>query len=396
MKEIIKNIHDSNTKVMIVEIGAGVPISSLLFSITGASKTVYAIESPYSREAFDKKYGNIDSRAVSSERIHHIFKYYKPIDNDDYNTVIVTTFQIGDETNKISTHGWIGIKTVNSLKYYHVSLHEPLIREEYIKIIGKIGIQLLNGGYFKNSYIDIVLNEDFSCDYYSTLEFLSRNIETDQMSVFKRDGIIDRLESVTRTDNEIVLFKGSFDPISSAHEEVMVECKKLYPKSNQMFEISVNTFGKGKVNIESLFNRIELINKLGYDVIVNSQPLFKNTFDFIRNKFKGKIIFPMGLDTLNRLIMDYIKDGEIHANEMICDFYNGQLICLNRNGNKKNNLLLKTDVEIVKYVENFYYEISSTEIRKHIEDGNFEKVKAIVPTVLHDMIKKKWMGNGSN
>ena len=38
MEEIIENIHNSKTKAMIVEIGAGTPISSLLFSVAGASK----------------------------------------------------------------------------------------------------------------------------------------------------------------------------------------------------------------------------------------------------------------------------------------------------------------------------------------------------------------------
>lgn len=403
MREIIQKIHDSNTKAMIVEIGAGAPISSLLFSIAGASKTVYAVESPYSREAFDNKYGNLGVRAVSYERIQEVFLHHPVRDNKNYNTVIVTTFQVGDKTNEVSTHGWIGINTIDSCKYYHISIHEPLKREEYIKIIGEVGVSILNGGGFDNSYIDIVLDgtdldENFKpkFDHHSTLEFLSRNIETDQMSVFTKDNTIDRLEYLTRSDDEIVLFKGSFNPISKAHEEVMQVCKGLYPKSNQVFEISINTFQKGKQDIDSLVNRIQLINKLGYDVIVNSKPLFKDTFDFLRNKFKGKLIFPMGLDTLNRLIMDYINNGDIHANEMICDFYNAQLICLNRNGNEKNNLLLKTDMEIVKYVEDFYHEISSTDIRKHIEDGDFEKVKEIVPVALHDMIKNNWMKDDSN
>ncbi len=405
MKEIIKQIHESDTKVMIVEIGAGTPISTELFSVAGASNTIYSVESPYAREAFDEKYGQIEERAVSYQRLQEIFKYHELDGNKNYNTVIATTFQVGDKTNKVATHGWIGLKTKSDVRYYHISIHEPLNREEYIKRIGKIGVLILNGGYFNNSYIDIVLDgvdplkdcyfekSDFipGFDYQSTLEFLSRNTEVDQMTVFKRDNTIDRLESVTRTDKEIVLFKGSFNPVSKAHQEVMQECKKLYPDSNQIFEISVNTFQKGKQEIESLVKRIQLINELGYDVIVNSRPLFKDTFDFIRNKFKGKLIFPMGLDTLNRVIMDYINNGEIHANDMICDFYNAQFICLNRNGNDKNNLLLKTNVEIVKYVEDFYHAISSTEIRKHLADGNFDKVKDIVPDVLHETIKNNWM-----
>ena len=397
MKEIIQHIHDSNSYGVIVEIGAGLPISTELFSVARASKTIHSVESPYSRDAFYGKYSTeYQGRAVAAQRLEVVKEYYQSkLNKNKINFVLATTFQVGHK-NDISTHGWIMLATKEDTKYYHVSLHNPLSREEYIKNIGEIGVLILNGQYFENSYIDVVLNSDFSFDYHTTLEFLSRNTEIDQMSVFTKQHTIDRLESVTRTDNEIVLFKGSFNPVSKAHEEVMQVCEDLYPNSNQIFEISVNTFQKGKQDIDSLVKRIQLINELGYDVIVNSKPLFKDTFDFLRNKFKGKLVFPMGLDTLNRLIMDYIKGGEIHANDMICDFYNAQLICLNRNGNEKNNLLLKTDVEIVEYVEDFYHEISSTEIREHIANGDFEKVKEIVPNVLHETIKNKWMENGSN
>ena len=399
MNKLIQEIHDSKTKAMIIEIGCGTPISTLLFSVAGASNSVYAVESPYSREAFDKAYGKIDFRAVSSERLQEIFEFHKVTDNDNFNTVVATTFQVGDETNKVSTHGWIAIKTTESVRYYHISIHNSMTRKEYISTVGEIGIKLLhsnNETIPSDCYVDIVLDNNRNTDYKTTLEFLANNTDTEQMSVFKADNTIDRLESVTRNNDTLVLFKGSFNPVSKAHLEVMDECEKLYPNSKKIFSISIDTFQKGVQEVDSLIKRIELINELGFDIIMYNKPLFKNSLDFLRQKYKGKVIYPMGMDTINRLVMDYIYEGKLHTNEMICDFNNAQLICLNRNGNEKNNLLLKDNVEIIKYVENFYHEISSTDIRKHIENGDFEKVKEIVPNELHDIIKNKWMKNESN
>ena len=68
----IKQINDSDTFVRIIENGAGVPFSHLLFSIGGSSKTIYSSECYYSKQAFNYRFGEITHRAVSMERLKHI------------------------------------------------------------------------------------------------------------------------------------------------------------------------------------------------------------------------------------------------------------------------------------------------------------------------------------
>lgn len=357
MKEIIENIHDSDSYGVIVEIGAGLPISNLLFSVAGASKTIHCVESPYSRESFDKRYPTDSKvRAVSAERLGSV-RNMSRIEMDfknNYNFVLATSFQVGHKNeNNFSSHGWIMLGTKKDTKYYHLSLHEPLTREEYIKIIGETGVQILNGGYFENSYIDIVLNEDFSYDLDSTLEFLSRNTLIDQMSVFKRDGTIDRLETVTRSDNEIVLFKGSFNPPTIKHLDIIenVLSKFKLNKSDSYFLISINTVDKGIIDIKNLIKRIYFINKLGYDCIITNNGHFQSNIDFIRNKFKGKLLFPVGSDTIDRM---------------------------------ENTLFENEDVifEIFERDEN----ISSTKIRNAIKKCDINSVLDIIPNEIIDLL----------
>lgn len=394
MKEIIQEIHNSDIKAKIVEVGCGTPITTELFKIAGASNTVYSVESPYSREAFDDMYGNIEDRAVSVERVKSVVdKCKQSMYDKKYNTIVATTFQIGDETNKISTHGWIAICIDNNIKYYHISIHQPAKRAIYIKMIGEIGVLLLssrNDTIIENACVDIVLNEDLSFDKITTLKYIEKSRFYEQASVFKSDGIVDRLESITRENDQLIYYKGSFNPIQNAHTEVIKVCKELYQNAYPVFVISVDTFQKGGQAPESILNRIELINQIGYDVVVLNNPLFLQNLKFIRNKFKGKVIFPMGLDTINRLVMDYIYEGKLHSNQMILDFANSQIVCLNRTGNEKNNLLLNSDVEVVQYVENFYHEISSTTVRKYLSEKKYDEVKKLVPEEVFDNIIKKW------
>jgi nicotinic acid mononucleotide adenylyltransferase len=405
-REIIKEIHSSDIKAKIVEVGCGTPIASELFSIAGASNTIYSVESPYSREAFDEKYGSIYGRAVSAERVRSVVNACEQeMIEEKYNTVVATSFQVGDETNRVATHGWIAISfnivedddagdyLESNTKFYHVSIHQPLKRQDYIKLIGEIGVLLLssrNETIIDNVCVDIVLNEDLSFDKITTLKYIEQSRFYEQATVFKSNGIVDRLESITRGNDQLIYYKGSFNPIQNAHTEVIRVCKELYKNAYPVFAISVDTFQKGEQEPESILDRINLINQMGYDVVVLNNPLFLQNLKFIRNKFKGKVIFPMGLDTINRLVMDYIYEGKLHSDQMILDFANSQIVCLNRTGNEKNDLLLNTDVEVVQYVENFYHEISSTAVRKYLSEKNYDEVKKLVPEEIFDNIVKNW------
>jgi len=391
MDKIIKHIHNSDTKLMLVEVGAGTPISQKLFSVSGASNTIYSVESPYSREAFNIKYGISNNRAVSAERLNSIKNYYtEDLNSNKFNTLMCTTFQIGDMKNETSTHGWIMLSiNEKSTKYYHISIHESMSRKKYIDYIGKIGILLLDS---KNEIIpndccvDIVLNENLEYDKETTLKFINNSKKIECVSVFTKDGTIDRLESITRTADKLIYYKGSFNPIQKAHIEVMKVCKKLHNDAYCMFAISLDTFQKGNQTIESIINRIEYINNMGYDVIILKNPLFIQNVKFLRNKYKSKIILPMGLDTINRLVLDYINDNKLNTNDLILDFVNCQIICLNRTGNEKNDLLLSTNIEIIKYVENFFHEISSTDVRKYLQDKNYDAVKKLIPNEIYQKV----------
>jgi len=386
MKDLIKNIHTSDIFGVFIETGAGVPITSNLLSVSGASSTIYMSECPYSKEYFYKTY-ELDRKhriisleslksVLNSQRFSSLFK------NKNINTIFVSSFQVG-ENNDISTHGWIALKYKDTLKYYHISIHEPLTREKYIKRIGENGIKIL---FAKNSDIpndcdvDIVLNEDFSPDYEATIGFISNIENKEQFSIFSKNKI-DRLESITRDNEELILFKGSFNPIQNAHYNFMKVCENKYPKAKPFFMISCNTFEKGLQNTKSIVKRLELIFEFGYSVIICNNPFFKDNINFLRNKFdiNKKIILLMGMDTVNRLLLDYTD-----INNLQSDFKNIDFSCVNRNKAKIPNFLKEKTFNNFDFIENLdYSEISSTEIRKLLEENNFQKIKEFVPEKIY-------------
>jgi nicotinic acid mononucleotide adenylyltransferase len=381
IEDIILSVNKSNTTLRILEVGAGVPISSEFFNYRGASKTIYSTESYYSREAFEKVFGYLECRAVSNERLYHINendKIFSDLSENLYNTVLSTTFQLDN-----SVHGWISIHTLNKTRYYHISLHEKYSREEYIKTIGEIGIKLLysfinNDEILPNCYVDIVLDKHLSPLFKDTLDIVSKTEKI--ATIFTKDGNIDRLEYITRDVDSLIVYKGSFNPISKSHEEIMTITENKYPNSKAIYCLSYNTYQKGFQTTESFLKRIRYINSLGYDVMVLNEPLFKDCFDFIRNKYDNKIIFPMGVDTINRILVDYIYEESFLDKRFEVHFLNAIFAIFHREEDIDSNFLeYSKKVDYINIItDNIHKDISSTKIRELLDCNNLEELKKLV------------------
>lgn len=385
IEDIIKEISNSDTFAKVIEIGAGVGVSHLIYQYSGASKTIYSVESPYSREAFEIKFGKDEHRSVSCEKLKFIndnTQIQTELKLGYYNTLLSSTFQVGNESNSMSTHGWFSLNIKGKSKYYHVSIHDTLTRIEYQNIIGEIGVRILHGkntNIFEDSNIDIVLNDDLSYDKYTTLNIIQNDIYG--CSVFKKDETVDRIESITRDVENLIIYKGSFNPPTLAHVEI-ADLANIKYNTNTVFSISINTFQKGIQNIESVLDRIKMINMLGFDVLIVNTPFFKDSVEILRNKYVGRLIYPIGVDTINRLALDYTNNVE----QFKIDFDNVKFLCNLRSGydfNDISKLLLSNDHIDVSEIENS--SISSTMVR----NGGVEEIEKYTPKQIQEFLKNK-------
>lgn len=403
IEKLVSEINESSTFARILEVGAGVPTANKLYQYRGASKTIFSSESYYAREAHDLRFGTCSSRAVSFERLRECIFYSEGIEKDIidglYNTVLATTFQVGHmNENNYSTHGWIGVNfgtleeddvddyVENNLKYYHISIHKPMSREEYINTIGEIGVKILHS---RNEYvpsdcwIDMVLNEDGQTDYKSTLEAISNSKNVQQATVFSSKGA-DRIESITRGIENLVIYKGSFNPVTIAHEEVVNQSlsQLRLDTSKVVFGISVDTYQKGTVDINSLIERIRNINAFGYDVLITNNGLFVDCLEVIRTKYQGNVIFPMGVDTINRLSTFYygtsLKGEEKYFNteKFEQDFENCEIICFSRDDEEVDPLL---DTGLISHMEQKHDDISSSKVRELFANGDDDVAIEMIP-----------------
>jgi nicotinic acid mononucleotide adenylyltransferase len=301
------SIHQSDTYGVFIETGCGVPVSSSLQDMAGASKTIYFAGCPYSQDYSVTTYGtNRDDRAVSEDYVNQITKYYIPlIETKVINTIYVASFQIG-QFNDIATHGWIALKYKDTHKLYHVSIRAPLSRKDYIARIGYIGIQLialknqLSPTDSRDLDIDIVLDGVTRVgEYIPTFQLMSLK----GLLCFQPDGSLQRLETLCRDQRQLIVFKGSFNPPTLAHLDLATKTQRKYPDAKLAFMISINTVDKGLIDYVDLKQRIKWLTiNLGYTCIVSHGGKFIDAINYFQSSFPQlELIFPVGEDTHKRM-----------------------------------------------------------------------------------------------
>lgn len=294
IEKLIQEINSNQITLSFVEIGAGVPVASLFFNNPNASKTVIESSSPYnnSREVYKIP---SDVRLVSKDAVNII--------SSSFQSVFVSSFQI-PSNNQIIPHGWIcvDLKTFETY-FFHITLPTNFTRQECIKTIGELGIKILHYCIFhdykvlENTYIDICSTRE--PPYVQKCE--------DVLVVIK-DGKEIRFEDEYRDVENILIYKGSFNPLHEGHVKLIEKAKEIY-SGNPLFIISTNTFEKGLVDYNDLFERIKTINEAGYVVGIFQNGFFFDNLDFLRRRTfgKSKLICCCGLDTLDRLVTCFKK-----------------------------------------------------------------------------------------
>lgn len=397
LDKLVKEIHDSDVYGIFVETGAGQPVANALFNVAGASKTVYYAKSPYHKEIQHNHYGFV-GRSVSLEFVQHVLGNVDAFDvensNADINTILVSSFQLGDG-NSVVSHGWIGFKYKDFIRYYHITLPATFNRELCIKSIANIGLAMLSWRDeqpMQDCYIDAI--HDAKGNHLLKETITVANKSTLNAPLVINNGELKRLEDIFRDKEQIVLFKGSFNPIHIGHDYIMKNVESKYPNSGRAYAISLETYEKGEVDYDDLIDRVSKLNELGYPVVIFKSGWFHANVNTMRVRgFKQKIVMPLGSDTVNRLlsttynITTHGAESNTVRNECIRfmdDFSNVVFEYSNRPGAPVDNAI--NDGALRKYFSLLSEDqtaISSTQIRELIAQGKINEIKKYLPEAVY-------------
>lgn len=320
MYSLIQQIHSSPLYGIFIETGTSIPVASRLLDVSGASNTVYFAEAPYSKDYAYTKY-KIDpsTRAVSAEFVKQIGQYYKHyIEDKIVNTIYVSSFQVAEYNSPIVTHGYIHIINRESETTYHITLRKRnmincnvLSRNAYNMMIGQIGIKLLLN-IREPLHIDIIESTNQTLN---VLDYMCYPI------CWNKEGINCRLEDIYRDRNEIIIFKGSFNPPHKMHIKMMENIQEKYPNAVSTFLISRNNIIKGQITNDEIMKRVKYINQLKFNCMVINEGKFIDTINWFNEYYASlydskdvnkilaqmKLIFVVGQDIHERLEQDLFK-----------------------------------------------------------------------------------------
>lgn len=383
----IQKIHNSEMYGIFVELGLGSPVAHKLCEIEGASKTVFYSENPYSQDVSRNLYNISSRRLVSLDAVYEILNSNRlskfQSENPKINTIVVSSFQIGNYNDKI-THGYVGIKYFENIDYYHFTLRNPSDRVHNIDYIGEIIISLLLDEVqgIKRNYYD--LDGTWNVKKLPNFDRLIKSIHPVKQNqptfAYIKNNQIFRLEDFLRekeSENGLIIYQGSFNPLSNAHIEIANICKQKYPNYNFAFSISLQTFGKNISNFENVVERINIITRLGYKLLICNQAYFDNLHEYLSSQYikdnqNKEIIYAMGNDTAKRIKECKYK---ILSNRKFLIF-----------GRNEEEICKLNPCETMEYD----FDISSSDVRKILSLGDIKILQKddfqMLREILKDMI----------
>lgn len=357
----VKNLFTYGKKIQVIECGCAAIVSNTLLSIPGASAFIDSCSQLYSKESQVAILGKEIKRSVSKEMIEALL---------DINTSdkIVLSFQLSDGISL--SHGWIGIKVRSKNYTYHMSINkninfgnEPIHsyneRQWYLHEILKTTLNILTYHCIDNTILPInswidYANEDI------LFNILGKSTLIDQFVVFNNDFSMVRMEDFIRGSEGIILMRGSFNPPHAGHLALLEKAIQKYPNYKPAFLVSLNRRDKPILTEDECFQKLELLKKYGYPVIFSSFPFFFDTMESIRQRWKQEVIFPVGMDTINRFVEDSNKD--IVRSVFKCHSLNFKFLVFDRQG--QSNVDISSYNNVIE-IDDTYHDngISSSKIR---------------------------------
>ena len=327
---------DSNKYGAFVEIGAGQEVARQFFAAGGAAGTIAKTMSAYDMEVSDAVYGKA-SRYVSRERLEQMLhKEYglldkrlgenRPKENQFFSYAATVTARSYMQKNEC--HGWIGIlvQLFPNTEPNEIVLHVRMLDDtnvEQCEALGVLGVNLVHGAYnhftnpkklidglqdgLKTSRLEIdMINFSGPCFEHIDNRLINLHLIRSwscRAVMFSPDRTSLVPGSILRKNNTLVI-RGSFKPPTKVTVDMIEGAKKQFTqeegvdpdKVHVVTELTLHEAPDDDVSSdEDFLARVDLMNELGYTVLVSDYFRFFRLRSFLRRYNKDDLAIALSV-----------------------------------------------------------------------------------------------------
>ncbi|WBV56518.1 TonB-dependent receptor [Chryseobacterium daecheongense] len=437
------------------EIGAGQETVRHFFRAGGASGTIAKAMSAYDKDFSDAIYGKeAKNRYVTQNRLRKMLRYEVALIEERISRENSPNRKFFSYANTVTTinfdktlkgHGWVGIRfqVKENEGYNEIVIHVKFKENDATlqqETLGNLGVNLIFGAftYYDNPrtlieslYDDIATDNleidmiDFSgpaFDYVDnrlmSLQLVKNNM-TDAV-IFNSQGN-NMLPADILYKKNIFAVRGSFRPVTKVNIDMLQNGIDLFMKdaacteeqTEILIEITIsNLRADGDIDERDFMDRVDILGKLGYTVIVSNFSEYYRLIDYFASYTSGNIGVAMGVNNLLMVFDEkYYKNLSGGILEAFGKFFrNGMRVYLYPYKDPETHELLDSSTlkveenlkELYKYfklnnrivdIENYnpeFLEIYSREILRKIA-CNIKGWETQVPEGVAEMIKDRGM-----
>ncbi len=299
MTTLIKELFNTKFgKFTIIECGCAATISNTILSEEGASNFIEECHQYYSKRSQEIELLKPVKRSVSKELVSDFLSHVG-------SNCLTASFQLAGE--KTITHGWIGIILEKEKHFYHISILEKKSRKAYLEDISKIAISILYKHLVDKNYslvdcnIDgVYKNEEIN---FETIQDILLDKSKENVFCFNKNQEFIKFEDLIRDNEGIILMRGSFNPPHYGHWELFKRSIEKFSDYSKAWQVSINRYGKTPLTSEDLKERIKLLSIYNLPIIFTTGELYSDFNTYLDRRYLGKkIIYPVGMDTINRFV----------------------------------------------------------------------------------------------
>lgn len=306
IRQLVKIIHDSPGRVMIVTAGAGAQALTWLLGVPGASRSLLEALTPYDESSFDsflgwkpEKYvmedtaGFLAGRAVV--RARNLYQGEEPVIGLACTATIIT-----DRPKRGQHRAHVATWEAGSVCRYSLHLRKGMRdRQGEEELVSTVIINALAKAYGLDGQLPIAIQKGDRFDVsHSDLLGAAKELNDGKLDVF---GIGADGSLLGKKNGPAAILSGAFNPLHQGHLGLAHVAADLLG-SEVVFELAIANAGKPILSVDQALER--LLQFAGrYPVMASRAPLFTDKAEL----YPGAT-FVVGVDTAARVLQPRFYD----------------------------------------------------------------------------------------